>query len=227
MLAILLLSGLIAKFYMKASGGFIGANENIALDFVISAITQSQFLLISGIFISIIVCDDFEQQTIKSIISKGYSRTKVYYSKLFIVWFAETIMFLLVVIASILIGGILFKFDGIFKGQLFTCMLSQYIAVLANIILYFALSSTIKKTGSSIAAVIFVPQIIDLLLRLADTFIKNKKIMFSEYWLSSFTQQLASLEVESKVLITCLVGSLIYILVFIALGHLLNKKYEI
>ena len=39
-------------------------------------------LVISGITISLIVCEDFTGDTIKNIYSKGYSRTQVYFAKL-------------------------------------------------------------------------------------------------------------------------------------------------
>ena len=49
---------------------------------LIGALSSSSFTMISGIFVALFVCEDYTSQTVKNIYAKGYSRTKVYLSKL-------------------------------------------------------------------------------------------------------------------------------------------------
>ncbi len=51
--------------------------------------------MFAGIVTALLVCDDYEQQTIKNIYARGYSRSQVYFSKLISVFLAVTVMFAL------------------------------------------------------------------------------------------------------------------------------------
>ena len=68
---------------------------SICLSFIQTAINNSNFTLLSAIFVSIFVCADQAGKTIKTIYAKGYSRTEVYFSK-YIVSLIATIICVLV-----------------------------------------------------------------------------------------------------------------------------------
>lgn len=64
---------------------------NMAMPMVMSslltAVNSSNFTMICGIFIALFVCTDYDQQTIKNVYSRGFSRSKVYFAKYIVCFF--------------------------------------------------------------------------------------------------------------------------------------------
>ena len=75
------------------------------LSALLSAITSANFVMISGIFIALFVCTDHDNQTIKNIYSRGFSKTKVYISKLIVCLCAVIVMFAITLGASYISGN--------------------------------------------------------------------------------------------------------------------------
>ena len=198
-----------------------------SIDTVINALNNSSFLMIAGIFTALCVCDDYEQQTIKNIYSKGYSREQVYLSKLISVWIGTTIMFALVIICAFLFGITYFGTIDFSDLHFAKILAVQYIVCMANIALYFLVSSLLRKNGSSIAATIVAPMIINMILGVFDSFLKLQDFSLTNIWVSSFMGDISTLSVSGERLTICLAGSLIYIVIFSAAGILSHKKIEL
>lgn len=227
MIGLLLLSVLTVNALSEDDLEISGQFGSSVIDVMVNAVNNSSFILIAGIFVVLLVCDDYEQQTIKNIYAKGYSRKQVYLSKLISVYIAATIMFIMVMISAFALGSYYFGIGAIdvFK---FICVIAvQYLVCMANVGLSFLLSSLLRKNGSSIAATIIVPMIVNMLLGVLDSFIKLEKFSTSSLWISSFTGDLSTLTVGRERLEVCFAASLIYILIFAASGIYFHKKLEL
>lgn len=209
-----------------------GAPENVAnpahsgIISMIGAVSSSSFLLIAGIFVAILACEDYEQETIKNIFSRGYSRVQVYFSKLVTVLTAVSIMFVVVVLSGFLLGSLYFGVGDTGDYSFIAVLAVQYVSCIANVSLFFVLSAVIQKIGSSIAATIFVPMIVNMVLGLADSFLKLKNFSLTNLWLSSFLNDLIKLPIGTERLTLCLSASLIYFIVFSMMGLYLSKNLK-
>ena len=196
-----------------------------AMQTMLSAVSSSNFTMIAGIFIAIFACYDYEQQTIKNIYSHGFSRNKVYFAKLIICSIATIIMFALTLLFNYLLG--LTMLNGATKdGNYLGLVLGQLIYVVAYCSFVFAINLIVKKVGISIAFAILGPSLITLLITLIDSLLKIKDFKISSYWFGKFIEDLTNLATTANRLWTVMGLSLIYALIFILGGYLINKKQE-
>lgn len=198
-----------------------------AADIMVNALNSSSFFLIGGIYIVLLVCDDYEQQTIKNIYARGYSRKQVYLSKLISSWTAVTIMFIIVMLCAFAFGQSYFKAGDIGSPHFIGILASQYAACMANMCLCFLVSAILRKNGSSIAAAIVAPMLVNMLLNFIDSHIKFKNFTTTELWISSFLSELSNLNVTNERLMICLIASLIYIPFFTLIGIFFHKRIEL
>lgn len=227
MLGLLFLSVLTANALANGSPALAGQFTASGMDSMMNAVNNSSFLMIAGIFIALFVCDDYEQQTIKNIYARGYSRKQVYLSKLLSVWIGTTVMFVIVLLCAFVLGSAYFGTGSLRDPRFISVLAVQYIACMANMGLCFLVSSLLRKNGSSIAATIIAPMMVNMLLGMLDSFMKFQDFSTTSLWLSSFVGDLSTLAVTGERLMVCLVASLIYIPVFAAVGVCFHRKIEL
>ena len=194
---------------------------------MIEALSTSSFIMIAGIFVALFVCEDYTGQTVKNIYARGYSRVSVYFSKLITVLISTTVMLIIVDAVAFLVGSALFGVGEIGNYKFLAIIGTQYIIAIAEVTFAFTIASVIRKTGGAIACIIIAPMLIGILLSLVDVFFNFENISISEFWISNFLPQISSLDVSNKQIILCIVGSLIYIPLFSAIGLYINKKIQL
>ena len=225
--ALLFLSALTTKVFLNESPDMAGQLNASGIGNLVTAIGNCSFLLIVGIFTALTVCEDYEQQTVKTIFARGYSRKSVYFAKLVSVWLSTTVMFAVVELAAFAFGSYFFGVGDLGNFRFLGVIGVQYITCMANVALFFAISSVLRKNGSSIAATIVAPMLVSMVLGLADSFLKLDDFTLTSIWLSSLVNDLTTLSVSGGRLTTCLVASLCYIPVFVFGGMYFNKKMEL
>ena len=195
------------------------------LSALLSAITSANFIMISGIFIALFVCTDHDNQTIKNIYSRGFSKTKVYISKLIVCLCAVIVMLAITLGVSYISGASTFG-NELGNGNYLALILGQIPLVIAYSTLVFAISSIFRKVGTSIALAILGPSLINTVLNLLDSMLKTDKFKLSSYWLDSFTTDLTALTTSTTRLIICAVICAVYTVIFISVGLYFSKKQE-
>ena len=195
------------------------------LDSLLTAITSANFFMISGIFVALMVCNDYDNQTIKNIYSRGFSKVKVYFAKLIVSMCAVVVMFALTLGVSYISGNSAFG-NNVAEGNYVGLLLGQIVLVLAYSTFVFAISSIFRKVGTSIALAILGPSLINTVLSLLDSMLKTDKFKLSSYWLDSFTTDLTALTTSTTRLIICAVICAVYTVIFISVGLYFSKKQE-
>lgn len=159
---------------------------------LLSAVSSSSFTMICGIFIALFVCTDYDQQTIKNVYSRGFSRSNIYFAKYIVSVVSTIVMFAVTLIFTYALGAAMFdgtaesgNYSGLIAGQLLYCV--AYSAFV------FAVSLIVKKVGISIALAILGPSLIGTVINLADAFLKIKNFKIGSYWLDGFIGDLTSL----------------------------------
>lgn len=188
--------------------------------------SAANFGLLTAIFVAIVVCDDFDSKIIKNIFSRGYSRSDFFAAKFIYVIITTSIMFILAVTSSGICGALLFKIDGDI-GKMVMLIAVQYLACMAGVAMFFAVSVMIKKLGGTIAINIIASTVIELILSLVTSLLKIEDFSLSEGWFSSFTSSLSRLDVSDGRIIFCAVASVVYIALFSVVGYFVSEKTEI
>ncbi len=205
-----------ASLYLSVSG----------TDSMLEAVYSTSFTLIAGIFAVLFVCEDFEQQTVKNIISKGYTRVQVFFAKAISVWASASAMFALCVLFAFCMGTVFFEVGDVYS-RLFAIMGAQYLAVMAETAAAFFLAFLLRKNGRSIAAYIVTPALGSLALALADIVLKNEDVFLSELWYPIFIGNLTYLPVDTEQLTIAFVASPLYIAAFLGAGLFISRKTEL
>lgn len=233
MAAMLLITGITAEIVLRtmpeiteaaaASGEAIPSTFS---SFLLGFSSASMFSMLTAIFVSIVVCGDYDSQIVKNIYSRGYSRKDHYFAQGVYAFVATTFMFLFAVIVSAAVGGAFFGFEGV-TGKTFILLGGQYVVCMSGVALSFAVAAAIKKLGATIAVNIIVPMIVPLLFELADTALKIKDFKISDVWMSSFLTSLMNPDEVTGRIVACVIGAVVYAVVFIAAGFAINKKTEV
>lgn len=231
MLAMVLISGVTYRILADHAAEIaeISGGETIPVSFsafLLGFTSAGMFSMLTAIFVSIAVCDDYESQIVKNIYARGYSRNDHYFAKLIYILTATTIMFLVSAVFTAVIGGALFGFEDL-TGKTFLLLACQYVVCMAGVAFSFAIAVAIKKLGATIAVNIIAPTFIPLLLELADTALKINDFKITDVWMSSFLTSLMNIDVATGRIIACVLGAAAYIAVFLFAGYAVNKKSEV
>lgn len=226
MLGLVFLNNLTAKALLDAIPELLGAMYGSGIQSLITGLSDSSFTIVASIFVSLFVCQDYSQQTVKNIYARGYSRISVYVSKMIATFTAATVMFAVVEAAAFGIGSAFFGVGDVESFRFLGILGAQYIVMMANIALAFALSAILRKNGGAIPIIIVTPIVVSILLGLADALIDFETISLSDYYINSFLNSLMSLNVTDDRIVESVIGALIYIPVLLVGGMFINKKVE-
>jgi ABC-type transport system involved in multi-copper enzyme maturation permease subunit len=190
---------------------------------VLQAANNASFATIAGIVIAISVCSDFSQGTIKNIICRGYSRTKVYFSKLISITVMSVIMYLVAILFGWLFGMAFFGYSLPADNSWIGILAVQFVSAIAIAAFSFFIASVLRKTATSILFIIIVPTVLQVVLALIDVFAETT---LSDYWITGVFALLSQSGVEIGRIISSLIVSLVYVAAFVTGGWLISKKYS-
>lgn len=227
MVALIFLSMLTAKALANASPEITAEFKASGIESLISGMNNSSFTLIASIFTVLFVCEDYDSQTVKNIYARGYSRKSVYLSKMISVFVGTTVMFVIVELAALGLGTAFFGLGELGNFKFLAVVGTQYVVVMANIALAFVIASLFRRNGGSIAGIVLAPMLVGVVCGLADSFFKIEDFSLTSLWLSNFMTDVSTLAVSAQRLLVCLVGSLVYIPLFVIVGLYFNKKMEL
>lgn len=233
MLCMIFLAAIVYKVLMASSvsidmGDFMTDLNNVdAIFFTLTTISNADFFIVLGIVVAITFCFDFEEHTIRNIFAKGYSRTTSYFSKLVSIICSTAFMFVCCYVFAFGVGALFF---GVGEGNLLT-MLGliglQFLVCLAYATFFTFICVLCKKMSIAITVNIIAPLAIILLMMLADALVKFDTFKISGCWLDGMITNLSTLPASSTSIVLAVVGSIMYIAIFVTCGAILNRKTEV
>lgn len=217
-----------------------GSIKNIFADY-------SLFIMLTIIIVAgTIVSSEFEKGTIKLLLTKPYSRTKILLSKYVVVLSTILLSFVAVTIIQFVVGGIFFGFDSLsvpivaydfnleklIEINNFKFLLMQSIAILPMFILIatfaFALGAIASNSALSITISLLLYMVGSILNAIAYSFnVKIMKFLFSVNW--DFNQYLLGRisELEHINLMFSTLICIAYFLLFMIPAFIVFKKKNI
>lgn len=224
MVALVFLSALTTEMLLSIGDGFLGDYlGSSGINAMLRGFVDSSFELLIAIFVALSVCEDFEQKTIRVILSRGHSRKGVFFTKMLALHIICTVVFVAVLLVSFGAGTLFFGTGNAEAGQLLRVLGVQYATCMAEVMMFFGISYLLRKNGASIAVTIVVPAVIPVILTLLDV---TGDTSLSKYWISGFWNDLSYLRVSDDGLLRCLIGAGLYWVGFGALGLLGAEKSE-
>ena len=231
MLGFILLSAVAYKILIASAIdlGEVGAQFNNidVISFTLTTLSNANFFIILGIIAAITFCFDFEEGTIKNIIARGYSRTSLFFAKVLNIICSTTFMFICSFAFSFGVGAIFFGVGNSNIASMLGLIGIQYLICLAYAMFFTFLSALIKKKAAAIAINIVAPLAVTVLLTVVDAIIKSETFSIANYWLDGMIINVSALGASTAFILTAIIGSLIYLAIFISLGVLVSRKTEV
>lgn len=213
----------------RVSAGLNG--EGFVQQSLINSGTTFLFVILLGVFAALFVCEDYSIGTIRVIVTRGYSRTQIYFAKLIVICAGSLIMLFVCWFSALLTAEL--AYDGAktsMNVKFLLAMSSQIVLVIAYACLFCAISSAIQKTGGSLALCIVLPMAVTILLTAIETAVSIKnpdsEIELCKYWLERMISDVSIVDPPMKTLGTIFAATPVYIIVTTALGWLSVFKRE-
>lgn len=195
--------------------------------FLLNALSQSKIEIFLGVFIAIFVCMDFGEGTIRNIVSRGFTRIEIYFSKLFVCLIASFCIVILNLITGFVLGTIFGGVGDDWTIKILPLILSQLLTIIAYASIFVFFSLLLKKLGSALAVAIILPMFLPLLLTLVNAIFSKVNFDFTNLWLSGCMSSLTNINIGTKELSILLVTPSLYIVLSIVLTLTFFKKTEV
>ena len=196
---------------------------------LVGAVSSSNFTIILAVFLSLFVCSDYTNGTLKNIIARGYSRTRIYAVKYMVSLAATTVYTIVCWLTGFLAGTAFWKVGSLSgtTGDLVITLLLQLLGNFAYTSLFFLIAVLFKKTGGSIAVGIIGPLVLSMIISLADTLTHKKSFDFADYWLDNCMVETATDLMASNMITRCLICFLIYAVLFYVISIFVGRRNEV
>ncbi len=219
----LIIIGILASNFLnnlaQENGGtdiLLGVN---AFDSLMGYLGGGNLGILLAITISIFFGAEASDGTIKNIIAKGYTRSEFFISKVISI----VVMLLIFIITAIIFNYITCLIMGIELGTFNIVTLGCVtLTILAEAVMFSALSFIIFKTSANIVANICIPMLLPLALTLADVLLKSK-IKIADFWI----ENTSALFTNNSKFPFMIIVSVCYIVIFMILGTVIPKRKEI
>lgn len=210
---------------LEAAGAVV---HHTGAEVFVSTSSNIQFSILLPIMISLFFCSDFQDGTIKNIIGRGYSRTQVFFAKLFTCAAASIIYYLVSLVICTLYGTILWGF-GSFEVKYLFAVLVQIIGIFAFSSMCSLLSILFRKVSGAITLGIFINLIFSSLFMVLDLWLlaKGKELRLSPFLLTSKISEAAKYGADMNTIVKSLLFCAGYGTVFTVCGYLFFRKREV
>ncbi len=201
--------------------GFLNptAKYNLALP-SIAGFFRSQIDIISIIFIVIFCCYDFTDGTEKNIIGRGYTRTQFILAKLIV---SDTSLFIMYGITSLLFFILFIKNGFGYNIKLIYQIINSIGNIITFCVIFGTIALTIRKSGYSIVACLFGPNIVSIALGIIDA---KMKLNISKFWIDTPYLKVFDKPTIGNLSIS-LLYSIIYVIVFIIIATKVLENREV
>lgn len=196
----------------------------LGLDFittVMQAANSGSLAMIGGIVVAIFVCSEYSQGTIKNIVARGYSRTKIYFAKLIAVSVMICAMYLVAIIFGALFGILFYGFSAPPDMSWIGSLAVQLVATIALGAFAFFMSAVFKKMAPAVILILVIPTVLQLILTVIDLFAETN---ISDCWISSVYSSLCTVSLPLDRILISLGVSVAYVGGFAVAGWALSRK---
>lgn len=204
--------------------------NNSASSLLMSTLWGSALGTILAVFIALFVCEDFSGGTLKNVLAKGFSRTKVFFAKWLVASLSAVLMSIVAMGFQFIIAYLFWGIGPGVSGWDITVLLVQILCIECHVALFFAIAVAIRSTGGAIAINIVGGSFIGTgltLMNLLFEFVFDIEIEFDKYWIDAFIEKISVVDAASSDVVFALGCSLVYILAGLGLGLLAGRKKEV
>jgi hypothetical protein len=176
--------------------------------------------LVGMIFITLFCTFDFSEGTTKNIVARGYSKVKLLLSK----YIGSLIGILSMdAVISVIIFILYFRNGMGIESSTWITLVVYLVKTIADTVLFGTLAFILEKTSSAIIANLFIPNVVSVVLGLANS---KLKVDVSKYWIDNLLTAFSKNPVIGNAVFP-IIMYVIYIAVLTLIGIWVAKNKEI
>ena len=211
----LLMSQLFTIISLFTHSAVVGPIFEKAVDFL-----SGEVGIIGMLFVTLFCTFDFMEGTTKNIVARGYSKVKLLFSKYLASLIGLLVMYLIVIL---IIVGVNFSAGLGFNESGLLMLIVLLIKIVAYTVLYATIAFVLEKNSSAIIVNLFLPNLMTLLLSIADS---NLKIEMSKYWIGNVDTEFMANPSVNNIAFPIIMYA-VYIAFILFVGIRISKKKEI
>lgn len=200
---------------------------------LLKAVDNSSLTMLLGIWTAIFICDDYTAGTIRNIVTRGYTRTSIFFSKLIVLCCGTLIMLVLDWIVSCIAGEAMWgKAQTVLSIGFMKSLMAQLMLVIAYACLCNAIASAVQKTGVAVAICAVMPVAVFLLLSFIEITLANRgnsigAMSLEQYWLNDMISAVSFPDAPAEDISRAFKASVCYIAATSVLGwfSIARKEY--
>jgi ABC-2 type transport system permease protein len=224
----------IANSLAGADGAIPGISSYSGIKFLRQTAAGGNQVILFAIFVTLFICADFSEGTIKNILSRGFSRELLFVSKSITIMTGGLILGILCMASAFVTGSIIFGVGDEFDSQLVISLLLQLLGLLAYVMLDVFLAVLFTKAGGAMTLGIILPLIVPLIAQLIDVALTHliSSLEYGDeivvnYLISSNLGTISSIKCTGTDFAFAAILFTVYILLFSILGLIIMKRKEV
>ena len=217
-------STMLPKNTEEAPNELILALSVSSSDFFMQTLSQSNFTLIIAIFATILAISD-DKGFAKNVISRGYSREKVFLSRYLVSLLSTAILLLVAFGSSYPVANLILGATDALPEHAFLLVLGQCLSAFAIGTVYFLIATLVNNIALGIIISVIAPSIVTLILGIIDAIAKLQTVKVTTFWVDSFIGTFSSVPTTAQTIITIVMAA-VYIALGIVLGLIVSKKKQ-
>ena len=205
-------------------------NNLSGISMVEMSFTGNTIQLILAVLVSIFVCSEFTGGAIKSIASRGFSRTKIYTAKYLVSILAGEILAIISILVLFLGGTILWGVGE--TGADFGKHLAAFFAIefllnaaVAGMMVFVAMM--VRNMGGTIAINVCVLMFSGMIFSLIDLVLKLEEVKIADYWIYNIIANITSVSMNSDLINRSLIAGIFILAVSYVAGAVQFKLADI
>ena len=218
---------------MESMSMGIFSTARTGLAWVLNALDSFYIFIAFGACVAVWFMGDYSSRTVQHEITKGYTRTEIFFSKYLSSLFICFVYALAAMVIGFVFGSLFWKVGKEFSWKFIALVLIQFLLVAAfNAMFCFFASLTFKMAPALILS-IAIPIGIPIILGLVDLFVQLNAPLESEtvfqstdYWLSGMLSGVSGIKAKPKDIWHACIGGAAYLSAFTVFGWLLAKKRD-
>lgn len=205
------------------------------IKYLLSACNGSNMWIFMAIFVTIFICTDFTEGTMKNIVARGFGRDKIFFAKSIVICIGSILFGIVSMLVGFLSGSIAFGVGKGFSGSMAVALLVQLLALMAYTMMNVLLAVLFGKLGGAITLGIIIPLVYPLLIQLLDILIvlvaddpsKVRNDFFSRFTVGTNLSKISDIGASGSDIVFAAVIFGVYISLFTLLGILVIRKKEV
>lgn len=207
------------------SSAFSGTAQLNMTWFIGQILGGGMLLLVLAIFISRNMAIELSLGTIRTSISKGFSRTKIYLSKWITLEIANIILAVMMIIGGIIVTGCMFGFTQT-PGQLFRMIGIELLLHIAIVSVFIMIGMVVHKKVTVVLTNILIVTVGSSIFSLISMLLKDTLIL-NRYWIPSNITEMGEIVVSNEAITRSILCAIVYIVVSTIIGIQIFKRRDI